>query len=184
MRQNSALLIIDIINEFDFEGSENLLHHTRPMVKPLLQLKKLAKEQGLPVIYVNDNYGLWREDVGDLIKLAEEGIGKEIIEQFKPEKDDFFIIKPKHSGFYGTQLETLLNDLKVDNLILTGIAGDFCVMFTAFDAYMREYGLWVPSDCIASETAQDNDNALQLMHRSMSVHIAKSTEGNIEEVFK
>ena len=183
MKQKSALLIIDMINTLDFEGSENLLHNMKPIVTTLLQLKKRAKEHGLPVVYVNDHYGLWREDVGDVIKLAEEGIGKEIIEQFKPEKDDFFIIKPKHSGFYGTQLETLLNDLKVDNLILTGIAGDFCVIFTAFDAYMREYPLWVPSDCIASEIAQDNDNALQLMHRSMSVRITASTKVDIGEVF-
>ena len=165
MKENTALILIDMINKMDFEGGEDLLEHTKPIVKPIVNLKKRAKELDIPVIYVNDNFGLWQEDVENVIEVCRKGIGQEVVEQVIPEKDDFFIIKPKHSGFYSTQLDILLSHLDVKHLILTGIAGDICVLFTADDAYMREYDLWVPKDCTASEKKDDNESALKLMKR-------------------
>ena len=184
MKADTALIIIDMINNMEFEGSENLLINTKPMIEPLLNLKQSAKEQGVPTIYVNDNFELWREDLGRLIEECIKGIGKEFVEQFIPKKDDFFIFKSKHSGFYETQLNTLLKEMEIKNLILTGIAGDICVVFTAFDAYMREYNLWVPKDCLASEVVEDNDNALKLINRSLFANISPSTEIEIKDVFK
>lgn len=183
MKQNTALLIIDVINKMDFKESEKLLNNSKKMVEPLLKLKSDAKNQDIPVIYVNDNFGLWRQDMNSLIEECKKGIGKEVIEHFIPKEDDFFIIKPKHSGFYGTQLNILLKQLEIENLVLTGISGDMCVLFTASDAYMREYNLWVPSDCLASETDQDNQAALRLINRSMFANIAPSSEMNISHAF-
>ncbi|CAD2080446.1 hypothetical protein GCM10007358_10090 [Phocicoccus schoeneichii] len=111
MKEKTVLLIIDMINNMDFIGSENLLKHTKHIIEPLLNLKKHAKEQGIPIVYVNDNYGMWTEDKTALIKEAKKGIAKEIIEEIEPSEGDIFLIKPKHSGFYGTQLQTLLNDI-------------------------------------------------------------------------
>lgn len=122
MKEKTVLLIIDMINKMEFVGNENLLKHTKNIIEPLLNLKRHAKEQGIPIVYVNDNYGMWTEDKTTLIKEAKKGIAKENIE---PSEGDIFLIKPKHSGFYGTQLQTLLNDIGARNLILTGIAGDF-----------------------------------------------------------
>lgn len=183
MKENTALVIIDMINKMDFEGSEDLLENTKPIIEPLLKLKYHAKKEGIPAIYVNDNFGLWREDVGSLIDECKKGIGRDVVEQLIPEKDDFFIIKSKHSGFYGTQLDILLNDLGVKNLILTGVSGDMCVLFTAIDAYMREYNLWVPSDCLASETIEDNQSALRLIKRSVFADISPSSEAEVREDF-
>ena len=184
MKEKTVLLIIDMINKMDFVGNENLLKHTKLIIEPLLNLKRHAKEQGIPIVYVNDNYGMWTEDKTALIKEAKKGIAKEIIEEIEPSEGDIFLIKPKHSGFYGTQLQTLLNDIGAKNLILTGIAGDFCVTFTAFDAYMLEYKLWVPSNCIASETIESNNNALYLLKNSMNACIDCSDETELEKVFK
>lgn len=172
-----------MINKMNFKGSEDLLKNAKLIVKPLLTLKHRAKEQGIPTIYVNDNFGLWREDIGSVIEECKKGVGKEIVEQFIPEKNDFFISKPKHSGFHGTQLDILLSHLGVKNLILTGISGDICVLFTAIDAYMCEYNLWVPSDCLASETIEDNKAALRLIKRSISANINPSTDVEIKENF-
>lgn len=183
MKKKTVLLIIDMINKMDFIGSENLLKHTKQIVEPLLHLKKRAKEQGIPVVYVNDNYGMWTEDKTALIEEAKKGIAKEIVEKVEPGQGDIFLIKPKHSGFYGTQLETLLTDIGAKNLILTGVAGDFCVTFTAFDAYMREYNLWIPRDCIASETTESNENALYLLKNSMDARINKSDEVQLDKIF-
>src|SRR5699024_11535819 len=116
-------------------------------------------------------------------KECKKGIGKDLVKKFIPKKDDFFIIKPKHSGFYETQLNTLLKQMEVKNLIITGIAADICVIFTAFDAYMREYNLLIPKDCLASEVTEDNDNALKLINRSMFANIDSSRYITIQEAF-
>ncbi len=83
----------------------------------------------------------------------------------QPEEDDYFVLKPKHSGFFSTTLETLLRYLGSETLIITGIAGNFCVLFTANGAYMRDYGLIIPADCTASNTAAENREALSLMRK-------------------
>lgn len=183
MKQDTALIIIDMINKMDFEGGEYLLEHTLPMTERLHSFKKELKEEGLPVIYVNDNFELWQDNVSDLIDECKKGRGKPVIEQILPDEDDYFIIKPKHSGFFGTQLSILLEHLEVRNLILTGIAGDICVLFTANDAYMREYDIWVPEDCVASEQEDDNENALKIIRRSLFAETGKSTEVDRNEVF-
>ncbi|WP_027965018.1 cysteine hydrolase family protein [Halalkalibacillus halophilus] len=183
MSKNTALLIIDMLNSMDFEGGDDLLYHTKPIVEPILDLKKQANEQGLPIIYVNDNFGLWQEDKDDLIEHCLEGRGKETVEALRPDGDDYFIIKPKHSGFFGTQLDILLRQLNIDNLVLTGVAGDICILFTANDAYMRDYKMWVPKDCMASEHSDDNDAALQIIRRSTYSHIDTTKEKSISDLF-
>ncbi|MGI8314868.1 isochorismatase family cysteine hydrolase [Halobacillus mangrovi] len=182
-QQDTALIIIDMINKLDFSGGEDLLENSLPMSENLQGLKKVIKEEGYPVIYVNDNFGLWQDNVSDLIDECRKGPGEPLIEKILPDEDDYFIIKPKHSGFFGTQLGILLNQLGVKNLILTGIAGDICVLFTANDAYMREYNLWVPSDCIASESEAGNSSALSIMERSLSVDTRESNQVDVKEIF-
>ncbi|WP_433746471.1 isochorismatase family cysteine hydrolase [Falsibacillus pallidus] len=181
---SAALLIIDMINKMDFEGGEDLLDYTLPMTDHLIELKKRVKEKGLPVIYVNDNFGQWQDNASEIIKECLRSPGRPIVEKIEPENDDFFIIKPKHSAFFGTQLEILLNQMGVEKLILTGVAGDMCVLFTANDAYMREYDLWVPEDCIASESKEANEHALQIIRRSVFADTTPSKEFDLSEFMK
>ena len=178
----AALLIIDMINKMDFDGGEELLENTLPMVDCLAELKKRVKKEDLPVIYINDNFGQWQDNTDELIKECRNSPGKAIVDKMEPEEDDFFIIKPKHSGFFGTQLEILLNQMEAKRLILTGVAGDMCVLFTANDAYMREYELWVPEDCIASETKEANDHALRIIKRSCFADTTVSSELNLSDL--
>lgn len=183
MGNNTALIIIDMINKMDFEGGENLLENTLPITENLQSFKQDIKKEGIPVIYVNDNFGLWQDNVSDLIDECKKGRGKLVVEQVIPDEDDYFIIKPKHSGFFGTQLSILLDQLDVENLILTGVAGDICVLFTANDAYMREYNLWVPEDGTASELSDDNSNALRIIKRSLSAETRQMNVNQLSEVF-
>ncbi|WP_396265992.1 isochorismatase family cysteine hydrolase [Halobacillus salinarum] len=183
MPQDTALLIIDMVNKMNFEGGENLFDNTLKITENLQNLKAEAKQLGAPVIYVNDNFGLWQDNVEELIEECKKGRGEPVIKKILPEDDDYFIIKPKHSGFYGTQLGILLKQLEVSNLIVTGIAGDICVLFTANDAYMREFSLWVPSDCVASETTDGNENALNIMKRSLFANISKQQHTTIQQAF-
>ncbi|MYL50969.1 isochorismatase family protein [Halobacillus litoralis] len=183
MKQDTALIIIDMINKMDFDGGENLLENSLPVAKRLRKFKKEVKQQGVPVIYVNDNFGLWQDNATELLEECKKGIGKPVVEQMEPDEDDYFIIKPKHSGFFGTQLSILLDHLDVKNLILTGVAGDICVIFTANDAYMREYNIWVPENGTASEYKNDNENALRIMKRSLGARTDLLDSSLLNDIF-
>jgi nicotinamidase-related amidase len=77
------------------------------------------------------------------------------------------VLKPRHSAFFGTPLEFLLDELAVNQLILTGLSTDSCIMFTAHDGYLRKYDLWIPRDCVAAEKDDYQDAALEHMERTM-----------------
>jgi nicotinamidase-related amidase len=171
----TALLIIDIINDFDFDAGEALAENTKKIIEPIVKLKKTFNQKDMPVIYINDHYYLWQADFEKIKDHCRNEKSEEIINTISPEKDrDYFLIKPKHSAFYGTALHTLLQQLKVDTLILTGIAGNICVLFTANDAYMREYNLIIPEDCIASNNDEDNVYALTMMKNVLSAETKPS----------
>src|SRR5205807_2908714 len=173
-----ALLLIDVINDLDFPEANQLLRYARPMAKKLLRLKKRAKKAGVPVIYVNDNFGRWRSDFRRQVVhcLRESSRGHEIVQLLRPDENDYFVLKPKHSGFFSTTLETLLRYLETQTLILTGIAGNFCVLFTANDAYMRDFDLVVPSDCTVSNTKKENGLALRLMKKFLKADTRSSSK--------
>jgi nicotinamidase-related amidase len=182
-KSNVALLLIDVINDLEFEGGEKLLPHAMEMARSISELKRRAKQLAIPVIYVNDNFGKWQSDFRNVLEhCLEDGVcGKPLAESLRPDDDDYFVLKPKHSGFYSTTLDTLLNYLQVKTLILTGLAGDSCVLFTANDAYMRDFHLVIPSDCVASEDPRENDHALKQMQRVLKADIRPSSELDLEQ---
>ena len=179
-----ALLLIDVINDLEFDHGEQLLEHALPMARRIAALKRNAKEVGIPAIYVNDNFGKWQSDLNKLIDhcLGNGVCGKPVVELLRPDEDDYFVLKPKHSGFFSTTLDVLLDYLQVKTLILTGIAGNICILFTANDAYMRDFHLVIPSDCVASNRVEDNEYALEQMKTVLKADIRPSTELDLEEL--
>jgi nicotinamidase-related amidase len=177
-----ALVLIDVINDLDFPGSEALFEFALPMARNIAALKKRARAAGIPAIYVNDNFGRWQSNFHKLIDhcLEEGSLGRPIVECLLPAEDDYFVLKPKHSGFYSTTLDVLLSYLGAQTLILVGVAGNICVLFTANDAYMRDYRLVVPRDCVASNTRADNEYALQQMEQILRTDTRASTELDLE----
>lgn len=173
-----ALILIDVINDLEFTTGPELLAYAMPMAQRLADLRARARQAGIPVIYVNDNFGKWRSERSHLLKhcLEQPVRGRPIVELLKPDKEDYFVLKPKHSGFFSTTLDTLLVYLKVKTLILTGLTGDICVLFTANDAYMRDFNLIVPRDCVASSDPDENEHALGHMQRVLHADITPSTE--------
>jgi nicotinamidase-related amidase len=174
----TALLLIDVINDLEFPEADQMLGAALTMAENLLRLKKRARKAGVPAIYVNDNFGKWKSDFRATIEHCLRGNvrGREVTKMLRPQEEDYFVLKPKHSGFFSTTLETLLRYLGSNRLILTGIAGNFCVLFTANDAYMRDYDLIVPPDCTVSNTAEENERALQLMRKFLKAKTPLSTE--------
>jgi nicotinamidase-related amidase len=179
----TALLLIDVINDLDFPEGVELLRFAIPMAERIASLKQRAKEHGVPVVYVNDNFGRWRSDFSAQVQhCLEDGVvGEPLSRLLAPEDDDYFVLKPKHSGFFSSTLETLLRYLEVKSLVLCGVAGNLCVLFTANDAYMRDYRLYVPCDCVASNTEQENQMALDQMRRYLRADVRPSHELCFEE---
>lgn len=176
-----VLLLIDVINAMDFPRGEKLLRHALPAARKMAALKKRAREAGVPVIYVNDNFGRWQSDFKSHVThcLEADVPGGPVVQQLLPDEEDYFVLKPKHSGFYSTSLEILLEYLEATTLILAGFAGNLCVLYTANDAYMRDYELIVPRDCVASETKQANDHALAQMKKHLRADIRTSSRINL-----
>jgi nicotinamidase-related amidase len=173
-----VLILIDLINDFEFDDADPMFTNTLAIAQPIAKLKKNAKAAGIPVIYVNDNFGKWQSDFRKLVDhcLEDNVRGKPIARLLRPDERDYFVLKPKHSAFYSTSLDLLLRYLKANTLILTGIAGNICVLFTASDAYMRDFNLLVPQDCIASETEADNQHALAYMAKVLKADTRRSTD--------
>jgi len=172
----TALLLIDVINPLAFPEARQLSRFVPAMTRKVSRLKQRAQTAGVPVIYVNDNFGRWRSDFRRQVEhcLKKNSRGAELVMALRPEESDYFVLKPKHSGFFATTLETLLRYLGVRRLILTGIAGNFCVLFTANDAYMRDYEIIVPPDCVISNTAKENRQGLQLMRKFLKADLRPS----------
>ncbi len=174
--KNSALLLIDVINDFDFPEGRKLLKYALPAAGRIARLKERAAGAGVPVIYVNDNFGRWKSDFRQQVRhcLKPESIGRSVTEMLQPGNDDYFILKPKHSGFFSTSLDVLLENLSVRNLVLTGFSSEICVLYTANDAYMRGFGVFVPPDCVAAETVGATRIALDQMRRCLKADTRKS----------
>jgi nicotinamidase-related amidase len=177
-----ALLLIDVINDLEFESGEELLRHALPMAERLAELKRRAKAAGVPVVYVNDNFGKWQSDFKKILAhcLEDDVRGRPLAERLRPGDDDYFVLKPKHSGFFSTTLDILLDYLGVKTLILTGLTGDICVLFTAHDAYMRDFNLVIPADCVASNDPSENEYTLRKMADLMDADIGPSAELDFE----
>jgi nicotinamidase-related amidase len=179
-----ALLLLDVVNDLEFPGGERLVRQAVPMARRLARLRERAKRAGIPVIYVNDNYGRWQSDFRRLtVRCRRDGArGKPMVDLLAPADDDYFVLKPKHSGFFSTTLDVLLAYLGARTLVLTGVAGNICVLFTANDAYMRDYRLLVPADCVASETRRENRQALGIMRTLLKADVTPSTRLRLDRL--
>jgi nicotinamidase-related amidase len=174
---DTCLLIIDMINAFAFEGAEKLFPGVLEAAARIGKLKERARAARIPTVYVNDNFGKWRNDFRKLVHscVMSRCNGQPIAQLLQPTEEDYFVLKPKHSGFFATPLELLLKSLGARRLILTGVAGDTCVLYTAADAYMRDFTLIVPSDCTVSLDPESNQSALHHMRTILKADIRPSS---------
>jgi nicotinamidase-related amidase len=181
---HTALLLIDVVNDFEFPRGEELFAQALPIAPRIAELKRRLKSEGVPCIYVNDNFGLWQSKFADQIQhcLEQDVRGRPFVEQLVPADDDYFVLKPKHSGFYQTPLDILLKHLGVQRLILTGVSTNSCVLFTANDAYMRDLELVVPEDCVAACRDSEHCCAMDQMHSMLKADTRPSTQLDIRHL--
>jgi nicotinamidase-related amidase len=174
----TALLIVDMVSEYQYPDAERILPGARTAARNIARLKQRAHAAKMPVIYVNDTAGKWESDQRGFIErcLQPTAPGREIVELIAPAPRDYFMFKPRHSAFFGTPLHTLLTQLKVRRLILTGITSHQCVLFTAMDAHVREYKLVIPPDCIGAAIAADTKHALYVFSHALNAKTGDSRQ--------
>ncbi|SDC49708.1 Nicotinamidase-related amidase [Terribacillus halophilus] len=171
MSDHKAVLFIDVFNNFDFPSGDKLLENTKKILPNWEKLRQKAKENDWPVIFVNDHYGIWQDNFKKIANYCRKEANKEIIDSMMPNEDDYFLLKPKHSAFFQTSLPSLLKELGCNHVILAGVAGNICIIFSANDAHMREFKLDVPRNCVASNTKEQNDDALRVIETTLNANI-------------
>jgi nicotinamidase-related amidase len=162
-----ALLVVDMISDYEFEDGEKLYPNTLNILEPLAGLKASLRLRGVPTIYVNDELGEGSNHLFDNLETLRSRSDKArtILDRLAPDAIDHWIVKPQRSGFYATGLGNLLHSLSISSVIVAGVTTDICVLFTAHDAYMRGYSVWIPANCSAAAENSHHEEALRFLAR-------------------
>jgi nicotinamidase-related amidase len=164
----TALIVIDMINGYDFPDAEKVVPSAREAVPVIADMIEGADG---PVIYVNDNFGHWRSNRDDLVDEAIAGEHGDLVRPIRPDDDALFVVKARHSIFYQTPLEYLLSQEEVGRVILTGQVTEQCILYSALDAYIRHLEVRVPPDAVAHIYEDLAQAALKMMERNMSADL-------------
>jgi nicotinamidase-related amidase len=173
----TALLILDMLSEFRFPDAARVLRGAKQAAPAIARLKTRAQRANVPVIYVNDTAGKWESDPRGFVERCKspQARGRDVAEQIEPDLSrDYFMFKPKHSAFFGTPLESLLGQLGIRRLVLTGVTSDQCVLFTAMDAHVREYQLVMPGDCVGARSRRETQHALFIAEHALRARVGDS----------
>jgi nicotinamidase-related amidase len=175
-RSRRVLLLVDFINPLDFDGAEALSGPARRAAAAAARLKRRLGAEGVPAIYVNDNFGHWRSEFRDVVAACRRrgGAPAELARRLAPRAHDLTVLKPRHSGFQGTPLQLLLTQIGAREVVVTGLATDLCVQFTAADAFLLDYRVWVPPDCCAAEDERLHAEAIAWMRRALKARTSPS----------
>jgi nicotinamidase-related amidase len=174
MKQEKALLIIDMLNDFVREGAPLEVPSTRLIIPNLKKEIEKAKDEQTPIIYICDTH---QEQDREFLKMgwpvhAVKGTnGSRVINDLKPDNDDIFIEKPTFSAFYKTNLNEMLKKMKINTLRITGTVTHICILFTAAEGGIRGYDVEVPEDCVAGLDDEDSKFAFKLMRDVFGVKI-------------
>ncbi|WP_328540480.1 isochorismatase family cysteine hydrolase [Streptomyces sp. NBC_00344] len=172
----TAVIVIDMINTYDHADAELLLSSVHEVVPAVVRLVERAREQDVPVIYVNDNFGEWRSHHGEILDQALSGAHADLVEPLRPDERSLFVVKARHSIFYETPLAYLLTQLGVDRVVLCGQVTEQCVLYSALDAHIRHLGVVVPRDAVAHIHRDLADAALRMMERNMAARIGTADD--------
>jgi nicotinamidase-related amidase len=181
-RSPVALIVLDMINDLEFPEGEQVLPAAIAAADRIAALAARARAARVPVVFANDNFGRWRSDLDEVVEHVLHGgvRGQPVVERLRPEDDDYVVLKPKHSAFYSTPLETLLKHLGTERMVITGMSAEMCVLFTAMDAYLRDFDLHVPADCVASATPERTRDALRYLEEVLGADVRASGEMELE----
>ncbi|MGJ5893890.1 cysteine hydrolase [Streptomyces sp. V2] len=172
----TALIVIDMLNTYEHEDAEVLAHSVRKALPGVGVLLERARSADAPVIYVNDNFGRWRSQHGEILAAALAGPRADLVEPIAPDEESLFVVKARHSAFYETPLAYLLGRLGTGRVVLCGQVTEQCVLYSALDAHIRHLDVVVALDAVAHIDADLADAALRMMKRNMAAELRPSGE--------
>ena len=173
-----VLLVVDVINDLEFDGGEELREPAGRMAACLAPLLERARRERVAVIYANDNFGKWQSDFRKQVEhcVNDAVRGREVARRLRPADDDYFVLKPKHSAFFSTALDTLLAYLGARTIVLAGLTTDSCVLVTAIEADMRDFNVVVPDDCVAASSTRRHERAIEHLRDALDARVVPSRE--------
>jgi nicotinamidase-related amidase len=174
--RRTALVVVDVLNPYDHEDADPLARSMADVVAQVAELVRRARDDGHPVIYVNDNYGHWNSSSGELLEAALQGRHPELVEPLRPPRDVSFVIKARHSIFYETPMEYLLRELGASRIMLCGQVTEQCILYSALDAYVRDLRVAVPLDGVAHIDPELADAALRMMRCNMRADVQPAAD--------
>jgi nicotinamidase-related amidase len=172
----TALLVVDMLNPYDHPEADRLAERVADALPGVRALLRRASEEETPVVYVNDNYGDWKSSSEELAKQAMEGAHPELVEPVLPGEGQSLVVKARHSTFYETPLEYLLDQLGVSRLVFSGQVTEQCILYSALDAYVRHFDVVVPTDAVAAIYDDLGEAALTMMERNMAADLARAED--------
>jgi nicotinamidase-related amidase len=170
------LIVVDMINSYDFDDAATLRESVRETLPAMVELIERAQEQDVKTIYVNDNYGAWHQGRSELVEQMMGGRYPDLIEPIAPGVEVDFIVKARHSIFYETPLEFLLREEGINRVILIGQVTEQCILYSALDAYIRRFEVQVPPDAVAHIHADLAEAALRMMELNMDADLTPASE--------
>jgi nicotinamidase-related amidase len=185
-RSSVVLLLVDVINDLKFPGNNFLIQQATILGKNIARLKSRCGRAGIPTVYVNDNRGRWQSDFPAVVKrcIAPNAPGRRLGREVLPTQRDYVVLKPKHSAFYATPLDTLLTYMGVKSVILAGVTTNACILMTASDIYVRDLRLFVPLDCVAALTPEEHRTSLSIMRESFAADTTESKQLNLKKILR
>jgi nicotinamidase-related amidase len=170
--RGTALLVIDMLNDFVLPGASLEVPAARSIVPAIRRRIDRAAEDGSPVIYLCDahagddpEFRMWPEHA------VKGTTGAAVVDELKPRPEDLIVEKSTYSAFYGTRLEEVLGKMGIGRLRITGILTNICVFFTAVEAVVRGFEVEVARDSVAALTRDEHDFALDQMARILKAEI-------------
>lgn len=171
-----AVLVLDVIKDFvsGALGNERAVR----IVPKIQKVIHHVRENRFPVIYITDahlptgdrEFEIWPRHA------VEDSEGARIIDEIKPETGDHSLKKRRYSGFYATGLDSLLRELDVKTVVLTGLLTNICIQHTAADAFFLGYRILVPRDCVEALSDEAQETSLRYMEEMYGAEITTSNE--------
>src|SRR3954471_10249969 len=168
----TALIVIDMLNPYDHEDAEKLAESVVEQLPQMVELRdRAARADDTLTIHVNDNYEHWDSMREDLVRRALDGRRPDLVKPLLPDTAAPFIAKGRHSIFYQTSVDHLLQVEQVKRLVLCGQVTEQCIQYSALDAYMRGYDVRVPRDAVAHIVPEWAEAALGMMAANMHAEV-------------
>lgn len=177
----TALIVIDMINAYEHRDAHRLIPSVERALPPMQRLIRRSRDEGVPVIYVNDNFGAWRSHHDEILDTVLAGPHARLVEPIRPDDEALFVVKARHSIFFQTPLEYLLWQRGIDRVVLCGQVTEQCVLYSALDAHIRHLRVCVAQDAVAHIDPVLAEAALQMMARNMSAELCGADDAQLSE---